>query len=72
MHHIHIEVFYSRKAKFVTNLHNIPGYEYAIILGAYCLTTEWKPSRQLVCACGEACLIPFTKEGLVSDVHILS
>lgn len=48
-----------------TYLQYIPINENAIILGANWLRVEWKPSRQLVCASGEACLIPLTKDVLL-------
>ena len=35
---------------------------FAILeFGVFEFKTEWDPSKQLVCANGEACLIPFTK-----------
>lgn len=53
-------------------LQYIPWYEYAAILGAYWLTTEWKPSRQLVWAMGEAFFIPLTNDLFFNAVHNLS
>ena len=39
----------------------IPRYENANIFGANWLTTEWYPSRQLVCCIGDACFIPLER-----------
>ena len=40
---------------------SMPWYEYAYILGANWLITEWYPSRELVWSKGDACWIPFNK-----------
>ena len=50
-------------------LQYMPVYEQAIIFGAKWLRTEWKPSKQLVRALGEACLIPFTKALFVKAAY---
>lgn len=47
-------------------------YEYAVIFGANWLSSELKPSRQLVWENGDACLIPFTKLLLVSATQSFS
>lgn len=44
----------------------IPRYENANILGPNWFTTEWEPSRQLVCCTGDACFIPLSKKELLS------
>lgn len=53
-------------------LQYIPTYENAIILGANWLSSEWNPSKQLVWAKGDACLIPFIRLLLVKAVQSLS
>lgn len=45
---------------YYTNLQSIPTYENEIIFGQKWFSTEWKPSRQLVWAIGEACMMLFT------------
>ena len=50
---------------YVQYLQYIPLYEYASILGAKWFNTEWKPSRELVCAWGDDCFIPLTKDFFV-------
>ena len=58
--------------KALLYLQYIPTNEKAIIFGAKWFKTEWNPSKQLVCANGEACLIPFTKLMLFNTLHNFS
>lgn len=39
---------------------NVPGQEKFTILGCQYLRVEWKPSRELVCASGDICLMSIT------------
>ena len=50
-------------------LQYIPAYEKAIIFGENWFTNEWKPSKQVVCARGDACLIPLIREFFVKALH---
>ena len=45
---------------------------YASIFGAKWFNTEWKPSKELVWASGDAFLIDFTKVAFVNALQSLS
>lgn len=53
-------------------LHSIPRYEYANMLGANWLTTERYPSKQLVWATGDACLIALIRWFWLGALHNFS
>ena len=50
----------TRNIHYYTNLQSIPTYENEIIFRRKWVSTEWNPSRQLVWAIVEACMMPFT------------
>ena len=50
----------------------IPGKEKAIIFGVKWFKTEWKPSRQLVCSKGDACMMPLVNRSFVRAFFTLS
>ena len=41
-------------------LQNVPSHEKQIIFGCHWFKVEWKPSKQLVCASDDNCLMSFT------------
>ena len=53
-------------------LQSIPRYENANIFGANWFTTEWYPSRQLVCSTEDAFLIALVRLDFCSAEHSFS